>query len=547
MKFGKNSRSRLLFCCTLLLTSYFVCTGDSFAADKKAAFIDPSVRVATNASSDIVVVKMKIDGLTKAELDSKSAPHLIDVTEPTPPGSVTFSFLKSDDAGAAGRIWYFTAAIEGLPFSQVQKRQAEVQFESIKERIDYNLINQASGTSNWTVLPPPDPWVVTGWLPDDHCRAIGIIPGDSSATNLQLKQSTLVEQSTKRSLGLDAMKLCSDLGETHCGAFDLGPHSAAAPLYLCISESFFNHGNYRGTLNLSAIEKPETQSVTLNIYASSFLAKLTGFFLILIGVILAWITKVYASNRVTRDQELLPLTLLRQRADALQSGVSDLLLPYQNAIPGIVGDLKRLLNNDLTTTNLDGNHFIHPATPTPFNTLTIDNAGYKAFLADRDTKINLLTVLLQEGVVPAIGLAAKGAIEKNLVAALGKIDQIRGQNPVPSEAQARATITQQILPNLAATIVVAASAGGPVKAELAAATSFDRLTIEISDVNLLVWGVTALLTSLVGVAVLILSNPGFGTPLDYVYCMFWGFGIPTVIQQLNAGSAMTAMGVSVPK
>jgi hypothetical protein len=547
MKFGKQRQSHSLLACMFLLIWCFACIADLFASDKKPVFIDPTVRLAANAASDIALLKIKIDGLTKAELDSKSTPHLLDVTQPVPPGTVTFSFVKSDDAGEAARIWYFTAAVEGLPFGQTQKRQAEVQFESIKRKTDYSLTNQASATSNWTVLAPPDPWVVTGWLPDDHCTAMSIIPGDSPATNFQLRQSGLIEQSTKRPLGLDAVKLCSDSGETHCGAFDLAPHSAAAPLYLCISESLFNHGNYRGTLSLSAIEKPETQGVTLNIYASSFLAKLAGFVLIVVGVILAWTTKVYASNRVTRDQELLPMTLLRQRADVLQSEVSGLLVSYQNAIPGIVGDLNRLLNNDLTAANLDGNHFIHPATPTPFNTLTIDSAGYKTFLSDRDTKINSLTVLIQEGVVPAIGMAAKGATEANIVAALGKIDQIRGQNPLPSEAQARATITQQILPNLAATIVVAASAGGPVKAEIAAATSFDRLLVEISDVNLLVWGVTALLTSLVGLAVLILSNPGFGTPMDYVYCTFWGFGIPTVVQQLNAGSTMTAMGVSVPK
>jgi hypothetical protein len=144
-------------------------------------------------------------------------------------------------------------------------------------------------------------------------------------------------------------------------------------------------------------------------------------------------------------------------------------------------------------------------------------------------------------------MASRGATQPNIVAAIRKVDLLRGQNPLPSEVQARATITQQILPELAGTIVAASGAGGPVKPELAAATSFDRLLVEISGVNLLVWGVTALLTSLVGLVVLILNNPGFGIPLDYVYCVFWGFGIPTVIQQLNAGSAMNAMGVSVPK
>lgn len=80
-----------------------------------------------------------------------------------------------------------------------------------------------------------------------------------------------------------------------------------------------------------------------------------------------------------------------------------------------------------------------------------------------------------------------------------------------------AIITQQILPALAATVVLAAGVAGPVIPVVAAPASFDRLLVEISDINLLVWGVTALLTSLVGLVVLILNNPGFGIPLDYVY------------------------------
>jgi hypothetical protein len=547
MKFGMVCQSRSLFGCTLLLTCWFGGAAHSFGADKKPVFVDPTVRLAPNATRDVAVVKIKIDGLAKAELESTVQPQLIDATQPVSPGTVTFSFVKSEDAGPAARIWYFAAAVESLPFGQTQRRQAELRLESIKEKADYNLTNQTTAASNWTVLPPPDPWVVTGWVPYVHCTAIGIIPGDSPATDLQLKQSGLVEQSTKKPLGLDALRLCSDAAGSHCGAFDLAPHSGAAPLYVCVSDKFSGHGNYRGALNVSAMEKPETQSVSLNIYVSSFCAKLAGFLVILAGVVLAWLTKVYASNRLTRDQELLPLTLLRRRVEGLQSQAAGLPVPYQDAIPGISEDLNRLLNNDLTTANLDANHFIHPATPTPFNTLTIDSAGYKTFLSERDAKVNLLTVLLQEGVKPATGMASGGATQPNIVAALHKLDLIRGQNPLPSEVQARAIITQQILPALVATIAVAADAAGPERLVLGAPASFDRLLVEISGVNLLVWGVTALLTSLVGLAVLILNNPGFGIPLDYVYCLFWGFGIPTAVQQLNAGSAMNAVGVSLPK
>jgi len=533
--------------CALLLACHFFGVIAAFGADRKPTFADPSVRLSTNAARDVALVRIMIEGLTKAEQESKAQPQLVDATQPALPGTVTFSFVKSEDASAAVRIWYFTAAVEGFPYGQTQKRQAGVRFESINEKADYTLSNQATAASNWTILAPPDPWVMTGWVPSVYCTAMSVIPGDSPATDLQLKQSGLIEQSTKKPLGLDDLKLCSDSTARHCGAFDLAPHSGAPPLYLCVTDQFHGHGNYRGALSLSAMEKPETQSVTLNIYSSSVCAKLLGFLLIVAGVFLAWVTKVYAGNRLTRDQELLPMTLLRRRVEGLQSDVASLPTPYQGVIAGIAGDLDRLLNNDLTTANVDANHYVHPASPTPFNTLAIDSAGYKTFLSERDTKINLLTVLIQEGIKPAIQMASRGATQQKIIAALGKIDLIRGQSPLPSEVQARASITQQILPDLFATIAVTAGAGEPTKPQPAVPASFDRLLVEISGINLMVWFVTSLLTSLVGLVVLILNNPGFGIPLDYVYCVFWGFGIPTVIQQLNAGSAMNALGVSVPK
>jgi hypothetical protein len=314
-----------------------------------------------------------------------------------------------------------------------------------------------------------------------------------------------------------------------------------------VDDGFHGHGNYRGTVSLSALEKPETQPVTLDIYSSSCGAKAFGFFLILVGVVAAWMTKVFASNRLTRDQELLPVTLLRRRVEALQSKLANLPAAFRGGTPGIDQDITRLLQ-DLTPANLEALHFIHPANPNPF-AIPVDSAGLKSFLADRDTKVNLLTVLVEEGVEPAVQMGARPAprpTDHDILAALGRIDALRGQNPLPSEAQARATITQQILPDLAHTIVVAAGAAQPA-APLAKPVSFDRLLVEITDLNLLVWGVTALLTALVGLAVLILNNPGFGNAVDYIYCVFWGFGIPTAVQQLTSNSAVSALGISVTK
>lgn len=538
-----QSRSVLKFCvCVLCCLAY---AGRALAADVKATFSDAGIRLGANATRDVTVVKIKVEGVAKTEIKGENHPQLVDATEPALPGNVTFSFLKSDDAGAATELWYFSASIEALPFGQTQKRQAELRFGTLKQKLDYTLSNQPTASSNWTLLSPPDPWVITGWRPGPHCAALSVITGDSPATELRLKQSSLIEQSTKRPLGLDVLKLCSDSAAAQCGAFDLPAHSDTPPLYLCVAGRFHGHGNYRGAINLGSQEKPETQSLTLDIDSSSSEAKLVGFLLIVVGVIGAWVTKVYASNRLTRDQELLPLSLLRRRVDGLNSEIAGLAAPYQAAIPAIERGVAQLLK-DLTTEKVDSLHYVHPATPNPFTTLAVDSAGYKSFLSDSDTKVNLLTVLLDEGAVPAVEMESRAATQANIIKALTKIDGILGQSPIPSEVQARATITQQILPELAKSIVLASGLTS-INPTVAAPISFDRLLVEISGISSLVWIVTGLLTALVGVAVLILANPGFGVPLDFLYCVFWGFGIPTVAQQLSAGSVTTALGVSVPK
>jgi len=48
---------------------------------------------------------------------------------------------------------------------------------------------------------------------------------------------------------------------------------------------------------------------------------------------------------------------------------------------------------------------------------------------------------------------------------------------------------------------------------------------------------------------LVFSNLGFGVPMDYVYCFFWGLGLPSAGQQLTqmaAGSVTTALRVTIP-
>lgn len=53
-----------------------------------------------------------------------------------------------------------------------------------------------------------------------------------------------------------------------------------------------------------------------------------------------------------------------------------------------------------------------------------------------------------------------------------------------------------------------------------------------------------------GIAILILNNAGFGTAMDFVFCLFWGFGLPVTMDklvQLTPAGVATPLGISLPK
>ena len=66
----------------------------------------------------------------------------------------------------------------------------------------------------------------------------------------------------------------------------------------------------------------------------------------------------------------------------------------------------------------------------------------------------------------------------------------------------------------------------------------------------LVWGVLGTLATALGAYVVVFSNPGFGLMVDFLFCLFWGFGLPIGAQQLAQASIAnvgSALGVPVLK
>jgi hypothetical protein len=77
-----------------------------------------------------------------------------------------------------------------------------------------------------------------------------------------------------------------------------------------------------------------------------------------------------------------------------------------------------------------------------------------------------------------------------------------------------------------------------------------QLSWQIARLSRLVWLVWGGLTLVGGVMALILPNAGFGTALDYFFCLIWGFEIPTTVdrlQQIGPGGIASSIGVVLPR
>ncbi|HEY6390600.1 MAG TPA: hypothetical protein VIX89_04955, partial [Bryobacteraceae bacterium] len=427
-----------------------------------------------------------------------------------------------------------------------QKRSARFQFNQIDQQFDYVITNQAIDAPVWTLLGPPDPWVIGKWPERAHFTTIALITGDAPVTGLKLAHVNVMDPATKTPVGPGQLRLCRDACGSSCsgGPMDLAAHSSNV-LYLCAGE-LPGFGNYRGQLHLAAAENRQTQAVPLNLFVSSVWAKAVGLLAMIAGVILAWFTRIYTGNKMARDYDLLPVFFQRQRLTALHNEISTVPAGLERNIAGLRSALDDWLNVRLTEAYLDARRYLHPEVPLTSRVLE-RRADYVAFLGQADAEVNLLWVLLMDGVRKVLSLWNPVTMPERRTdaeAALRRIDALLGRNPHVAGAQAA---VKTILDALRVKLI---SGDERRKSELdrpsGKPVSFQRLEFRIQRESLLIWTVAGTLTTLAGLIALIFNNPGFGIPQDYVHCILWGFGIPAAAH-LTPEMGSQVVGGSVSK
>src|SRR6202167_1032790 len=359
-------------------------------AQSPFSFADPTVRIpvaAQDGPGEIVL---------RSAVNQAKVPEINDITPSPPAAAVKFDPIQ--ETVGAPNAWRYKVTVRGLlPASTTQQHYAKVGDKILV----YVVTNQAAGSFAWSIAKPADPWVAdtTGWFGDTgSCTSFSVIPKDSPATGVTLVASTLVEQNTKKAIPVADLILC------RAGTCDRTKPESAQPLNLPASQptrlqmcaTAAHAGNFHGSVVLASLQKPDGDTMLQNASFSSIVIRILGFVLILVGVFFAWLAKVFLRGRLDRDQALMPAVLMRSQALRMQQTLAGLRVLYRPTPVNLNAAITALLN-ELSTPVLQQGNLLPPLIPNPFGP-GFDPAALKAYLEARNPRVQLLSILIDEGV-----------------------------------------------------------------------------------------------------------------------------------------------------
>ena len=391
----------------------------------------------------------------------------------------------------------------------------------------------------WTVTAPPELTLMY-----NRAAPMLVTVYTAPVTQVGISHSTLLESETGALLIPQRLKLCRTAENGCTPVTDLAAGSHA--LFLVVTDEFTGRGDFKGVLHLQAAEVTQPTTMEFTVHASSGNTWLGGTAMIALGVVVSLLATVFLRQWSNRLDALAPAVVLRERLGEIASKI--------RSDPNIGGEMKatqqRLTNleKELTEHYLDGKNFLPSKLASPFGGGE-DAAGYRAHLVAKGEEVSALAVVADQA-LPELAKAWKATPGHNaIIKARDRIDAVGGK---AATAAAAATEIAAVLAQMDADLTPAGAAAqaGPA----GTAPRPESTTVEIrslqSRLAFTAWTVWALITVAVGVASLIVADKGFGTPLDYFKCFFWGLGIQAAgqqLQQLTPQAVATSFKLTLPK
>ncbi len=500
----------------------------AFASDFRAK---ESVINLVSGAGELVIVG---DGLIASEAQDAAKAVVTDSSSVMPKLQFKLDETKIEHPSGNSVVWHFQVRADGaVPQAPVVRQlQFSLPGQSNGHAIAVTLASQK--TAGWSVDGPTTPWNLS------QSRAIDfvVVTVGGNFTKVSLTHSSLIDSSAGKNISvpLKNLHICKALPNNDDG---LGQCSQTATLdsgkttlWLAMDKDFHENGTFAGSIQLDTDPIGDTKSIPLTIQQSGGGSQLLGGVLIGAGVAIAWFVLAYGRTQVSRAQALLPATLLREKVADLLLRVGKLPQPLLSSAP-ITNEVLRDLLTKLSEAFLDAQNYLPPSLPSISANSPVQLGNYQVFLQACSGKIDGLAIIVIEGLehtaqkfTPNIDPAHL----KSLQDLTGSLDALTGTLP-QQDATLRASISN--LFKSFTQVVVAANAQA---LSLAMPAPQPKTTVELRvQIHLitaafwLVWGGLSLL---LGIAVLILANPGFGSAMDYIRCVFWGFGLPVAGQSL---------------
>lgn len=513
------------------------------------AFSEATLRLPTAQEKGTVNLLISAEASGKDPLTG--AIDVKDSEENAPAGSpkVTFERVAEQQGAGKTRTWFLQARVEGLPVNSVPlTRTALVTLGTFQRSLTYLVTNRPASPPDFTVVQPA-PWTSTT---DDVAAALLISAGEQPLRGLRLAHAALNDKTQSATIPLQAFDLCTT-AEGGCVAPPTIPAGSAQTVYLRFKKGERPLGRFAGTVSLAVDARADAKPVTVEINASSGRAQFGGALLILVGVFVALGMSGWSRNRLQRLAALQPVAAARERIERLLLALEPVKqatgLPFEQTR----ARFERLVSEELDESLLDAQGLLPKGWAVTVG--SADTAALQVRLKAMEPLIAGLTVMVREGALVLLTRLEAVAVSDPMVEAKRErirdaIKSLDDPNAIATEVEAdklvRLALKASVLPQ------PFEMHGGGVQDAVAsprAPLSVQRISAEIEAVNRTTWLLYAILTAVAGAATLILTNPGFGSLLDFVFCLFWGFGMPVTLEKLQQSSPTQigkAVGITLP-
>jgi hypothetical protein len=526
-------------------------------ADPKFSATVTPVQMVEGASSGCVDLVFKVTGVS--EQQAASLPRVTALSASSAAGPI----LKFDDDTKPqrfaplvdGGFYVIKACIQRMALNSEFTAPVLVDFSSIGKEPSYGEVLSFKITNSF---PAVDADIIPGsdtlFLQSSRDTNFIVNVKGRPLRGMTVCQSTLADANTGNHLDERYLNVYLD-----DAAYRLNPQedskfltltASSTNVHLAISPEFQSRGIFTGNVALCATNKGTISTFKLTVNSSNSLVKLLGGILIFVGICLYVLVAVVLRQRANQLTALLPASRLVEALQNLEKSAQQIANQSKVNLPILLGNARqshslKSLIDQLSLNNLRKNGFLPPLLTNPFQPASI-SADFQQFLQQMSAQELNLVIIVRDGLEYAMSLDPRPDLKK-LHAALAQLDKLalEADSPDPMRPKVDA-IVNGIVPGpneFAAAISASNFQGGR-----AASQSVHEITIQLEYLSGVGWLVWALLSLLMGSAVLILNNHGFGTWQDLFKCFLWGLGVQAAgqgLQALTPASAVSTFSLQI--